>query len=294
MLHSMTGFGQTRREINGTQYAVEIRSVNSRYYKATIRLPDIWTFLEPNIDQSLRKHLHRGSIHFSLRMRMVSADAAYEVNVPALERYIENIEIVRPDQADVNLTVDLGSLLQLPGVTSPREPERLCREAQQPLMEVIAEAMDNILAMRAEEGKGIARDLDTHCDVMDRQVALIAQRAPRVVESYHQRLAKRVAELTAKAELNISEIDLAREVAVFADRCDIAEELSRLASHLKQFRRAVIEEDRPGKKLEFITQEMLREANTTAAKGNDSEIAVCVVELKTAIDRIKEQIQNVV
>ena len=293
-MHSMTGFGQARREIDGAQYAVEIRSVNSRYYKAIIRLPDMWTFLEPNIDQMLRKHLHRGSIHFSLRMRLVSADAAYEVNVPALERYIEHLETIRPDQSDVSLSVDLASLLQLPGVTSPPEPERLCRQAQQPLMELIAEAMDAILSMRAEEGKTIARDLATHCDVMARQIALIAQRSPKVVADYQQRLGRRVAELTAKAELSIGQADLAREVAVFAERCDIAEELSRLGSHVGQFRKAVGEDDQPGKKLEFIAQEMLREANTTAAKANDSEIAVAVVELKTAIDRIKEQIQNVV
>ena len=293
-MHSMTGFGQARQEINGTQFAVEIRSVNSRYYKAIIRLPEIWTFLEPSIDQMLRKRLHRGSIHFSLRMRVVSADAAYEVNTAALERYIEHLETVRPDQSDVHLSVDLGSLLQLPGVCNPPEPERLCREAQQPLMELIAEAMDTILAMRTEEGKTITRDLATHCDVMEQQIALIAQRAPKVIEDYHQRLAKRVADLVAKAELSIKEADLGREVAVFAERCDIAEELSRLASHIKQFRLAVAQDDQPGKKLEFIGQEMLREANTTAAKANDSEIAIAVVELKTAIDRIKEQIQNVV
>jgi len=293
-MQSMTGYGQARREINGAQYAVEIRAVNSRYYKAVIRLPDIWTFLEPNIDQMLRKHLHRGSIHFSLRLRLVSADAAYEVNVAALERYIEHLETVRPDQSDVTLSVDLGSLLQLPGVTTPPEPERLCKEAQQPLMEVIAEAMDAILNMRAEEGQTIARDLAAYCDAMARQIDLIARRSPRVVADYHQRLGRRVADLTAKAELNIDAADLAREVAVFAERCDIAEELSRLSSHVAMFRKAVGEENQPGKKLEFIAQEMLREANTTAAKANDSEIAAAVVELKTAIDRIKEQIQNVV
>jgi len=294
MMHSMTGFGQARREIHGSQYAVEIRSVNGRYYKAIIRLPEMWSFLEPSIDQMLRKRLHRGSIHFSMRMRVVSADAAYEVNTAALERYIEHLETIRPEQSDVALSVDMGSLLQLPGVCNPPEPERLCRESQQPVMELIAEAMDTILAMRTEEGKAIARDLLGYCDAMETQIGVIRERAPLVVQDYHQRLTKRVADLVTKAELTIREDDLAREVAVFAERCDIAEELSRLASHLKQFRAAVAKEDQPGKKLEFITQEMLREANTTAAKANDSEIAAAVVELKTAIDRIKEQIQNVV
>ncbi len=293
-MHSMTGFGQARREIDGCQYAIEIRSVNSRYYKSLLRLPEIWSFVEPEVDQLLRKSLHRGSVHFTLRMKVVSAEAAYQVNVAALERYIEHLETVRPDQADVALSVDLASLLQLPGVCNPPEPEELCRKARPRLMEVVAEAVAALQTMRAEEGKAIARDLEAHCRVIEAQLSRIGARAPTVVRDYQERLRRRVGELTASAELKIDEQDLAREVAVFAERSDIAEELSRLGGHLEQFRLACRQADQPGKKMEFIGQEMLREANTIAPKANDPEIARCAVELKTAIDRIKEQTQNVV
>ena len=293
-MQSMTGFGQARREIDGCHYAVEIRSVNSRYYKSLIRVPEIWSFLEPDVDQLLRRKLHRGSVHFGLRMKVISAAAAYEVNTAALERYIEHVETIRPDQTDVALSVDLGSLLQLPGVCNPPEPEQLCRKARPPLMKLITEAVDVLQAMRVEEGKVVAKDLANHCDAIERQLEQIAARAPAVLADYHQRLRRRVEELTASAKLKIDEQDLAREVAVFAERSDIAEELSRLGGHLEQFRCASEQADQPGKKLEFISQEMLREANTIASKANDREIARCAVELKTAIDRIKEQVQNVV
>ncbi len=293
-MDSMTGFGQARREIDGALYAVEVRSVNSRYYKSLIRLPEMWSFLEPEIDQLVRQRLHRGSVHFTLRMKVASGEAAYDVNTHALERYIEHLETLRPDQADIQLSVDVGSLLQLPGVCSPPEPEELTRRAREPLLEVVGEALDALGAMRAEEGGAIAESLESHCRDIKRELTQIAQRAPQVVESYHQRLRRRVQELMNRAELGVGESDLAREIAVFAERSDISEELSRLQSHLAQFWQILHEEDQPGRKLEFIAQEMLREANTTAAKANDTEVARHVVELKAAIDRIKEQIQNVV
>jgi len=294
MVQSMTGYGQARREIEGCQYTVEIRCVNGRYYKSIIRLPEIWSFLEPEVDQAVRTALHRGSVHLTLRMKAATADVAYDVNTAALERYIEHLETVRPDQADVNLAVDLASLLQLPGVCNPPEPEELCRRARRPLLELVAQAVKAVDDMRTEEGKSIARDLRDHCAAIGRHVEWISGRTDRVVRDYQERLARRVKELTASAEINVAEADLVRELAVFAERSDIAEELSRLGSHLGQFRQVVAHEDRPGRKLEFIAQEMLREANTIASKANDTDIARCVVELKTTIDRIKEQVQNVV
>ena len=155
MMQSMTGFGQARREIEGCHYTVEIRSVNDRYYKSLIRLPEIRSFMEPEIDQSLRGGLHRGSVNFMLRMKAISAEAAYEVNTAAMERYIEHLETIRPDQTDITLSVDLASLLQLPGVCSPPEPEQLCRKARPALMGLIAEAIDGLQEMRTEEGKAL-------------------------------------------------------------------------------------------------------------------------------------------
>ena len=292
MPRSMTGFGQVSRELAGLQCSVEIRSVNSRHFKATIRVPDVWTGLEAGIEQRLRARLRRGSVYFVMRTRAVSAEAACEVNTAALERYLEQLEIVRPDQMDVPLSIDLASLLQLPGVCIPPEGEGLNQELQAGLTQLIDETIGQVLHMQTEEGATVAKDLVGWCGSIKAKLGEIAQRAPQVVTDYQQRLLRRVAELTAAAKLEIDADNLAREVAVFAERSDIAEELSRLASHLAQFGSVLGGEDQPGRKLDFIAQEMLREANTISAKANDAAITQGVVEIKTAIDRIKEQVQN--
>ncbi len=293
MMRSMTGFGQAQRSIGGAQYVVEIRSLNSRYFKATVRLPELWSAYEADIEKHLRERLRRGAVHLTMRMKTTSADMAHQVNTGVLERYVEQLDIVRPDQTDVAMSMDLASLLLLPGVCSPPELQEMVEGARTELMKLIDDAIKAVLAMRGEEGKAIAADLEGHCSVIEERGKHIAQRAPLVLKEYHQRLKRRVAELTGSAELALDQQELAREVAIYAERCDIAEELSRLQSHLGQFRSTMQAEDQPGRKLDFIAQEMLREANTIAAKGNDAEITREIVDVKSAVDRIKEQVQNV-
>ena len=293
MPRSMTGFGQASGEVAGFALTVEIRTVNSRYYKATIRVPEAWSALEAAIEQRLRKELHRGSVYVKGRMKATSAEAACAVNVAALERYLEQIEIVRPDQTDIAVRVDLASMLQLPGVCEPVEGQEFLQQLQPVLMDVIDQAISAVVEMRTKEGETIVADLLACCETIEAKGNEIADLAPRVIEEYHERLKKRVEKLAGAARLELDGQDLAREVALFADRSDIAEELSRLASHVSQFRAALDGEPNPGRKLDFIAQEMLREANTIGSKANDVEITRAVVETKTAVDRIKEQVQNV-
>lgn len=292
MPRSMTGFGQSRRMVGHYAFTVELRTVNSRHFKATIRVPELWTGLEADIEQRLRRRLSRGSVYFVLRAKAEAAGAAYEVNTAALERYIEQLEVVRPDQMDVDLSIDLGSLMQLPGVCVPLEGDEFRQKYGEALAEMVDEALAALVEMRTQEGATIARDLLACCEAIRAGMTRIAQRAPDVLAEYHERLKRRVEELTASAKLQLDADTLAREVAVFAERCDIAEELSRLASHLEQFRTVLTKEGEPGRKLDFIAQEMLREANTISSKANDAEISRSVVEIKTAVDRIKEQVQN--
>ncbi len=293
MIRSMTGFGARSREIAGARYSVEIRSVNSRYFKAVVRLPDLWGGLEVEIDRRLRRYLSRGSVQFAMRMTATSAEAAPQINMSVLERYIEQLDIIRPDQADVSITVDLASLLLLPGVCSPPDADSLSDQIKSEILELADEAIAALIEMRTVEGKVIADDFRTQCDTIEQRLTDVAGRAGTVIHEYHERLSRRVAELTAAAELKLDEQDLAREIAIFAERCDIAEELSRLGGHIEQFRSVVGQADHAGRKLDFLAQEMLREANTIASKANDGQIAWAVVEIKTAIDRIKEQVQNV-
>jgi uncharacterized protein (TIGR00255 family) len=292
MIVSMTGFGDATGERDGTHYAVEVRSLNNRYFKATIKLPDNICGLEPELETILREHLGRGSITYVLKMRMETAEAAYRINTEALQAYLEQLQAVK------NLTgavqIDLASLVQLPGVCQePRDDtDELARHGPT-IRELTQQAIERLQAMRQREGRALYEELLRHVSVISENLKLIEARAPSVIEDYHRRLSLRVNQLLSKAELKVSEPDLIREVAVFAERADIAEEIQRLTHHLESFAHACRSDEHAGRKLDFITQEMLREANTIASKANDAPIARHIVEIKGAIDRLKEQVQNV-
>jgi len=182
--------------------------------------------------------------------------------------------------------------MQLPGVCVPPPLEDIVEATHDDLLRLIEQAMDQLLVMRNREGKVLRDDLLGNVMVIDQQLQIVARRAPDVVRDYHARLAARVAELMNTGSLPLDTEQLTREVAVFAERCDVAEEISRLSAHVSQFREAADSPEPAGRKLDFIAQEMLREANTIGSKSNDAEIARAVVEIKTAIDRIKEQAAN--
>jgi len=292
MIVSMTGFGDATAERNGTHYSVEVRSLNNRYFKPVIKLPDNVSGLEPELETMLREKLGRGSVTYILKMRMESAEAAYLINTKALEAYLRQLREVKG--LDGDLKIDLGSLLSLPGVCQePRdESDEIARHGDT-IREVSARAIAKLHGMRQREGQLLFDDLLRHVNVIAKSLAEIQTRAPSVIDDYHKRLLQRVNQLMSKAELRVNEGDLLREVAVFAERADISEEIQRLTSHLQAFESACRDGEHPGRKLDFITQEMLREANTIASKGNDALIARNIVEIKGAIDRLKEQVQNV-
>lgn len=291
MLRSMTGFGAVQGRVEGVEYSVEIRSVNNRYFKAAIRLPESWANIEAEIEKLLRGKLTRGTITLTLRMKLPEEQAVYRLNTAAMTGYLEQIRplLVEPNPL---LRVDLGSLVQLPGVCEPPELSELLEKSAEGLMALVVQALEQLLGMRQKEGRLLKADLQGQCEVLERDLVEVAARSPRVVKDYQQRLTERVAELTAAGRVEIDEEILAREVAIFAERCDIAEEITRLGGHVKHFRQAMGSPEPAGRKLDFIAQEMLREANTIASKANDAEIAHAVVDMKTAIDRIKEQVQN--
>lgn len=292
MVHSMTGYGSAAGVADRVEYSVEIRSVNNRYFKPSIRLPDVWSRAEPEIEKLLRSRIRRGSVTVSVQMKLHDAEAAWEVNTAALNRYLEQLRPLEV-QANPMLRVDLGSMMQLPGVCEPQDSDRIVEQTRDRLFELVREALDALVDMRRREGAEIERDLLGNCEMIERELDKVRQRSPVVVEEYRQRLSERVRELADSTDVLPAEQILAREVAVFADRCDIAEELSRLTAHVEQFRKAMGESEPSGRKLDFIAQEMLREANTIASKSADMDIARAVVEIKTGIDRIKEQVQNV-
>ncbi len=292
LISSMTGYGDASCEVDGIHYAVELRSVNSRYYKAIIRLPDELIGLEAEIDSRLRKLIARGSVLLNISVRHEQTAEGYEINRAMLAMYLREMGgIEAPGQP----TVDLAALLALPGVIQPPSSTQLIETARPVLGKLIDQAADKLLDMRRKEGQTLEADLLSHHAYIAQRLDQIVAHAPKVVDVYHQRLKSRVEELLARAELNVPEIDLLREVAVFAERSDIAEETQRMGAHLEQLKQVIATDDGElaGRTLDFIAQELLREANTVASKSNDASISRTIVEIKGAIDRIKEQVQNV-
>jgi len=211
---------------------------------------------------------------------------------PTLKSYLDQLQAVKG--LDRLVQIDLASLVQLPGVCQePRDETDEIEKHGGVVRELSKKAIGKLNAMREREGQSLFNELMKHVNVISNSLAAISERAPLVVDDYHKRLTQRVNQLMQKAELRVNEADLIREVAVFAERADIAEEIQRLTHHLKAFEDACRESEHSGRKLDFITQEMLREANTIASKANDAQIARHIVEIKGAIDRLKEQVQNV-
>ena len=292
MIVSMTGFGDATAERDGTHYAVEIRSLNNRFFKSMIKLPDNVSGLEPELETMLRHALGRGSITYILKMRVDSAEAAYHINTQALRSYLDQLQQVKG--LDRLVQIDLASLVQLPGVCQePRDESDEIERHGPVIRELTGKAIEKVNAMRAREGASLFEDLMKHSKLISGYLKEIQQRAPFVIEDYHKRLQQRVTQLMNKAELKVDEQDLIKEVAVFAERADISEEIQRLSHHLEAFEHSCRTGEHAGRKLDFITQEMLREANTISSKANDAKIAGHIVEIKGAIDRLKEQVQNV-
>lgn len=296
MIRSMTGFGDASAGAGGVSYTLELRSLNNKFFKLSCRLPEELLGLEAELESYLRKRVARGSFGLNLKMRLDGEGAASKINEDALMAYLGHLEVVREKVHDQSMHIDLTQLLAMPGVMQPaQDAEAMLKTARPVVMKLLDGALAKLLSMRTTEGAALATDLSGLLGVILEKVEVVAERSPRVVDEYHDKLRARVDELMAKAQLKVNETDLIREVAVFADRADIAEELTRMRGHVAQFREVIAaDDDAPaGRTLDFLAQEMLREANTMGSKCNDAQISRCVVELKSTIDRIKEQVQNV-
>lgn len=295
MIRSMTGYGEASAQIDGVHYFVEIRSLNNKYFKGVIRLPENYQGLEAELESRLRQRLTRGTVTLNASCTDASASAAYDINRAALDRYIEQLKAI-PAVAGGELALDLAALLGLPGVLQPPsdEEDRLTR-ARAAFLPLVDKATGALQGMREREGRLLVEDLTLQHGLIADRLSHIAERAPTVIADYEKRLKARIEALLQGAEARVDAVDIIREIAVYAERTDIAEEISRLSGHLEQFSDLLSgREERPlGRTLDFLAQEMLRESNTIASKSPDAGISKWIVEIKGAIDRIKEQAQNV-
>jgi uncharacterized protein (TIGR00255 family) len=293
MINSMTGYGSAESRLEGVTYVVEVSTVNNRYFKATLRLPETLGFLEADIEKQLREGLLRGTVNYVLRQKGASAEALFEINEKALATLLKRLSKISP-AGDVERELDLGGLLALPGILSPAIPSRaMAARIRAKVLSVTKQALKGLKAMRAAEGRALAADLHRHCEKIKANLSRIRTATGASPQQYADKLRKRVDDMLSAAKLKLDDETVAREVAIFADRADISEEIARLDSHLMQFEKALKGNIQAGRKLDFICQEMLREANTIGSKASDADIVHLGVEIKCLIDRIKEQVQNV-
>jgi uncharacterized protein (TIGR00255 family) len=290
----MTGYGEASAQIDGVHYSVEVRALNNKYFKATIRLAEIYQGLEPEMESRLREKLARGTVTLSARCTDASESAAYEVNTRALARYVQQLRQIH-DGLGERTPVDLAGLLLLPGVLQPPgSADAIIDKARKGFMPLLDTAVTALIGMREREGKVLADDIRDHLQLITTRLGEISKLAPAVIAEYEARLRQRIELLLRDMGSSIQPPDVVREIAVYAERTDIAEELKRLSAHVDQFHELLASKDNKpvGRTLDFLAQEMLREANTIASKSPDAAIARATVEIKGAIDRVKEQVQN--
>lgn len=293
MLRSMTGFGSATEEIDGARYTVEIRGVNSKYFKAQVRVPDDLLALEAEIESALSRRIGRGSLTATIRHLADASEGGVTVNVEVMARLVSSLESVSNPE-DSRHSIDLARLLDIPGVLVHEPVEDVVERARPAILKVIDSACDELIAMREREGELLRADLKGLLDSIGSRLAVVAERAPLVVEHYQERLRQRMTTLLEEVGASVQNEDLLKEVAVYAERTDISEEVVRLGGHLEQFEQLIegASPDPVGRTLDFLAQEMLREANTIASKSADGETSRNVVEIKGLIDRIKEQSAN--
>jgi uncharacterized protein (TIGR00255 family) len=293
MLLSMTGFGEARREQDGWIVAVEIRAVNSRYFKLNFRATEGFAGLEPRIEAVLRESLRRGTVYVQLRLERTAAPDSYRINGEVLRRYRDELASLARQWPDAR-PPSMDALLTLPGVVEESQLRADSLDAIWNLVEPpVQDAVQALGGMREREGAALQQDLSQLADALTGHLAAVARRAPEVVGEYRERLRERVGKALSDLNVTVEPADLLREVTLFCDRSDVSEEIVRMRSHLEQFRASLDLPESSGRKLEFIAQEMGRETNTIGSKANDSQIAQEVVEMKTALERIREQVQNV-
>ncbi len=292
-LLSMTGFGEVVEQREGYAIAVEIRTVNSRYFKANIRTTEGYGVLESLIEAVLRDTVKRGNVTCNVRIRHLASAEDYRLNTRILNQYVDQLQSVAATR-NLDEVIRLEPLASLPGVVEELSAAALDAASLWPVVEpTLHRAIEQLTSMRAVEGEALAVDLRDQCATVALCLDIIEKQAPQVSETYRKRIQDRVNEALASLNVTVEPADLVREVALYADRADISEEIVRLRSHLQQFAAALGIDESAGRKMEFICQEMGRETNTIGSKANDALISQQIVEIKTALERIREQIQNV-
>jgi uncharacterized protein (TIGR00255 family) len=288
----MTGFGAADGEVGGGRVSVEVRSVNHRFFSPSIKLPGVLNRWEGDVREAMKRGVTRGHVTLTARFERDEEDgAASPIDEARFEAYVIQLRAlqIRHGLAD---TLDVGTILRMPEVFAGATREEIPAEAGPQLVAIVERAVAALLDMRTAEGARLVTYLEERLGAIESALDRIAIRAPARVTEQRDRLRSAVRELTDG--LAVDEHRLAQEIALLADRLDVQEELSRFRAHIAAFRAALraAQPDGVGKRLGFLLQEMLREANTTGSKGNDGPIVADVLVIKEELERIREQVEN--
>ncbi len=292
-MNSMTGYGQASWSGPSVAVDVAIRSVNNRFLKVVTHLPEDLDTLGPEIEEMLRRHLDRGTVHVDVHVRETTGRSAVVLNEARLGEYMKQLRGALK-RVGVKEEPSLQTLLSLPGVLDTPGEDADTKELGPRVLKLIDQAARQLCAMRKREGDRTRKEMERLLANLDRCVQEVRKLAPQVPVEHQKRMLTRINELLAAGGgPAVTVNDLSRELAVWADRCDISEEMQRLESHLEEFRALLRKTGEAGKKLDFLTQELLREANTIGSKANDARISNHVIDMKCDIEKLKEQVQNV-
>ena len=291
MIRSMTGYGSAELERDGQRLSAEVRSVNHRFCEVSIRAPKLVSLFEDQIRQLIQERFSRGKITIGISWSGVGdSGEVLSLNVPVVERYVSLLQQLR-DRYRLNAELNVGTLATLPDVFTWEHTALSDEQTWSLVKTVVDRACENMNAMKAREGEALARDLEKRLGILRVELDRVVERAPFRPKEAKERLMTRLKVMLDDVEMDPARI--AQELALMADRLDCTEECVRLSAHLDQFRALMEGPELAGRKLNFLLQEMNREANTIGSKANDVEIAHAVVVMKDEIERLREQVQNV-
>lgn len=292
MVSSMTGFGRSKAEVQGMEFTIEIKTLNHRYLDINIRMPKIISFLEEDLRILVQNKLQRGrvDIYIATSSSQLQDRVEVQINHPLVESYIYCFKELSA-RYGVDSHISLSTLAGIEDVFLVVEKEQDEEAIKKTVLNSLEQALDTVMDMRAREGQKLKEDIIMRSRLIADMVKVIDNRAPMVVEEYREKLKNRIEELIHSTELDENRFNT--EVLLFADRSNITEEIVRLRSHLNQLEEILDQQGSIGRKLDFLVQEMNREANTIGSKASDLKIINLIVDIKSEIEKIREQVQNI-
>lgn len=291
MLKSMTGFGRSSLEKDGYGYSIEIKSVNHRYLDLSIKMPRSLSQLEDRIRKMVSENISRGKIDIFINQNNYCRhDVEAKFNQALADSYINCLYKIK-DSYNIRDDISVSLIARFPDIIAIEQKEENIETVWNIISEPLTKAIEMLIAMREKEGSKLYDDINSRCDNIFNNVLIIEQRAPIIVKEYREKLEARIKELIE--DTKIDENRIALEVALMADKLNIDEEIVRLKSHIHQMKDTLNMQEPIGRKLDFIVQELNREANTISSKANDLELVNIVLSIKNEIEKIREQIQNI-